>query len=45
VGKYNSGELFRVNVADPKKVDRVALPKALTRLAPGEPQFWPCREA
>lgn len=29
VGKYNTGELFRVNVADPTKVDKVELPEAL----------------
>jgi sugar lactone lactonase YvrE len=29
VGKYNSGELFRVNVADPTKVDKVELSEAL----------------
>jgi sugar lactone lactonase YvrE len=29
VGKYNSGELFRVNVAGPTHVDKVQLPEAL----------------
>jgi sugar lactone lactonase YvrE len=29
VGKYNSGELFRVNLADPSRIDKVALPEAL----------------
>lgn len=29
VGKYNSGELFRVNIGDPKRVDPVALAEPL----------------
>ena len=29
VGKYNSGELFRVSLSDPAKVDKVALSEAL----------------
>ena len=29
VGKYNSGDLFRVSVADPTKVEKVELPEAL----------------
>jgi sugar lactone lactonase YvrE len=29
VGKYNSGELFRVNIADPSRIDKVALPESL----------------
>jgi sugar lactone lactonase YvrE len=29
VGKYNSGELFRVNVADPSKVDKIELSEVL----------------
>jgi sugar lactone lactonase YvrE len=29
VGKYNSGELFRVNIADPTKVDRIELSEVL----------------
>lgn len=30
VGKYNSGELFRVNISEPGKVEKVRLPEALT---------------
>lgn len=29
VGKYNSGELFRINVADPTNIETVQLPEAL----------------
>ncbi|MCA6106827.1 hypothetical protein [Bradyrhizobium cenepequi] len=29
VGRYNTGELFRVNVADPKKVEKIELPEVL----------------
>ncbi|MDR3462143.1 MAG: hypothetical protein P4L76_07505 [Beijerinckiaceae bacterium] len=29
VGKYNSGELFRVNISDPTRVDKVELSEAL----------------
>jgi sugar lactone lactonase YvrE len=29
VGKYNSGDLFRVNLADPAKIERVKLPEPL----------------
>lgn len=29
VGKYNSGELFRVDLADPSRIDKVQLPEAL----------------
>jgi sugar lactone lactonase YvrE len=29
VGKYNSGDLFRVTIADPKRIERVKLPQAL----------------
>jgi sugar lactone lactonase YvrE len=29
VGNYNSGELFRIDIHDPSKIDRVALPEAL----------------
>ncbi|MER8881761.1 MULTISPECIES: hypothetical protein [unclassified Mesorhizobium] len=30
VGKYNTGELFRVSIADPSEVELVKLPEALT---------------
>ncbi len=30
VGKYNSGELFKVSLSDPTDIQRVALPEALT---------------
>ncbi|RUV49717.1 gluconolaconase [Mesorhizobium sp. M7A.F.Ca.MR.228.00.0.0] len=30
VGKYNTGELFRVSIADPRKIDPVKLPETLT---------------
>lgn len=30
VGKYNTGVLFRVSIADPGKIERVKLPEALT---------------
>jgi sugar lactone lactonase YvrE len=29
VGKYNSGDLFRVNIADPTRIERVKLPEPL----------------
>jgi sugar lactone lactonase YvrE len=29
VGKYNSGDLFRVNIADPARIERVKLPQPL----------------
>lgn len=29
VGKYNSGDLFRVSIADPSRIERVALPAPL----------------
>jgi len=29
VGKYNSGELFRINIANPTQIDKVRLPEAL----------------
>lgn len=29
VGNYNSGELFRIDIKDPSKIDRVELPEAL----------------
>ena len=29
VGKYNSGDLFRVNIVDPARIDRVKLPQPL----------------